>query len=165
MIPASNATLANTIPGPPRALVVIARFTKSSPRNPANLPARETDSTLTTQLPARKAAIIPSDSPRTKSSLKPTIAKYTGINTANDILEIASSASAKILRFLWTTAKPARKAANTRLTPSAPAKTQYPSNTAIAYPTGEFLAKKLNLDLFKRFTAVGSRLSPNAKNP
>ena len=42
----------------------------------------------------------------------------------NATFPMASSDSAKILRFLWTTAKPARKAANTRLTSSAPAMAQ-----------------------------------------
>src|SRR5207237_4940884 len=43
MIPASNATLASTIPGPPRALVVIARLIRSNPRNPAKRPASDTE--------------------------------------------------------------------------------------------------------------------------
>ena len=46
MIPASKATLARTIPGPPRALVVIARLMTSSPRKPASLPASDTESTF-----------------------------------------------------------------------------------------------------------------------
>src|SRR5579871_6002656 len=56
MIPASKATLASTIPGPPRAFVVIERFRRSNPRNPANRPARDTETIFTTQLPTRNAA-------------------------------------------------------------------------------------------------------------
>jgi hypothetical protein len=35
MMPASKATEARTMPGPPRALVVMARLTRSRPRKPA----------------------------------------------------------------------------------------------------------------------------------
>src|SRR5438132_22268 len=93
MIPASNATLASTIPGPPRALVVIARLIRSNPRNPAKRPASDTERILTTQLPTMKAAIIDNDTPRTRSSFNPTIAKYAGIKNANDTFPMASSAS------------------------------------------------------------------------
>ncbi len=78
MIPASKATLASTIPGPPRAFVVIARFTRSSPRNPARRPANETERIFTTQLPRRNAATIQNEKPRIRSSFNPTIAKYSG---------------------------------------------------------------------------------------
>ena len=67
-----------------------------------------------------------------RSSFSPTIAKYTGMKKAKETFPIASSASAKILRFLCTTAKPARNAAKTRFTSSAPATAQYASRTAMA---------------------------------
>jgi len=100
MIPASNAMLASAIPGPPRAFVVIARLSKSSPRKPANRPASETERILTIQLPRRKAVIIHSEKPRIRSSFNQTKAKYAGIKNANETLPIASSASANSLRFL-----------------------------------------------------------------
>src|SRR5437899_979389 len=93
MIPASNATLPSTIPGPPRAFVVIARLIRSSPRNPAKRPASDTEKIFTTQLPAIKATITHRDRPRIRSSFNPTIAKYAGIKKANETFPIASSAS------------------------------------------------------------------------
>ena len=77
---------------------------------------------------------------------------------------MASSASANNLRFLCTTAKPARKAANTRLTCNAPATAQYASNTAIAYPTGEFFATTLNRALLIFFMIRGTIVRPSTKN-
>src|SRR5213595_2350286 len=71
MIPASNATLPSTIPGPPRAFVVIARLIRSSPRNPAKRPASDTEKIFTTQLPAIKATITHRDRPRIRSSFNP----------------------------------------------------------------------------------------------
>src|SRR5207245_6670656 len=95
-------------------------------------PDSDTETIVTTHLPTINAAISDNDKPRTRSSFKPTIAKYAGIKNANDPFPKASSASENSLRFLCTTAKPARNAANTTLTSSAPATTQYPSKTAIA---------------------------------
>src|SRR5947209_17540017 len=114
MIPASSATLASTIPGPPRALVVIARLIRSNPRNPAKRPASDTERILTTQLPTMKAAIIDNDTPRTRSSFSHTIAKYAGIKNANDTFAKASRASEKNQRFMCTKANADIKDANTR---------------------------------------------------
>src|SRR5229473_4492390 len=109
MIPASNATLAKTIPGPPRALVVIARLIRSNPRKPAKRPASETERILTTQLPTMKAAIIDHDKPRTRSSFNPTIAKYAGIKNANDTFPMASSAFREQSALLVHHGEPGKK--------------------------------------------------------
>src|SRR6266852_5369650 len=109
MIPASKATLARTMPGPPRAFVVIARLSKSKPRNPANRPANDTERILTTQLPIMKAAVIPSDRPRTRSSFNPTIAKYAGIKNANDTFPMASSAFREQSALLVHHGEPGKK--------------------------------------------------------
>lgn len=48
---------------PALAFVVIARFNKSSPRNPANRPANDTERILRAQLPRMNAASIGSERP------------------------------------------------------------------------------------------------------
>ena len=82
MMPASNATLANTIPGPPRALLVTPMLMTARPRKPAPRAARAAQAQCRTDDPTRNASVSQIEKFLVKSSLSPTIAKYTGMNRA-----------------------------------------------------------------------------------
>lgn len=68
MMPASKATDARMIPGPPRALDVIAKFRTSRPRNPPRKDAIPTPDSRITEDPTRNTTSIKSENSFVKSS-------------------------------------------------------------------------------------------------